>query len=113
MMALGFVVLAITASWISFMASASILAWMVLMFINRAGASLVEVTTESYFFKHTSGSDANIISFFRLTRPLALIAGSLVGSIALLYLPFNLIFVILGLLMAVSIFFVIPLRDTR
>ncbi len=113
MMALGFVILAVTASWISFMAGASIAAWMLLMFLNRAGASLVEVTTESYFFKHTKGSDANIISFFRLTRPLALIAGSLVGSVALLYLPFNLIFIILGLLMAFSIFFVIPLKDTK
>ncbi len=113
MMALGFVILALTASWISFMASASILAWMLLMFINRAGASLVEVTTESYFFKHTTGSDANIISFFRLARPLALMAGSLAGSVALLYLPFNLIFIVLALAMAMAIFFVIPLCDTR
>lgn len=113
MMALGFAVLAITASWISFMASASVVAWMLLMFLNRFGASLVEVTTESYFFKHTRGSDANIISFFRLTRPLALLFGSLTGSAALLFLPFNLIFIVLGFLMALSIFFVIPLVDTR
>ncbi len=113
MMALGFVILAITSSWVAFMAAASVVAWMLLMFINRAGASLVEVTTESYFFKHTTGSDANIISFFRLARPLALMAGSLTGSVALLYLPFNLIFIVLGFFMAAAIFFVIPLVDTR
>lgn len=113
MMALGFAVLAITSSWISFLGTASIAAWMVLMFLNRTGASLVEVTTESYFFKHTNGSDASIISFFRLTRPLAMMAGSLVGSLALLYLPFNLVFIVLALSMALAIFFVIPLVDTR
>ncbi len=113
MMALGFVVLAVTVSWISFMTSTTILAWMVLMFLNRIGASLVEVTTESYFFKHTDGGDANIISFFRLSRPLAFMAGSLIGSAALLYLPFNLIFIVLSILLASSIYFVIPLRDTR
>lgn len=113
MMALGFLVLGVTVSWISFMAGASVLAWMILMFINRGGASLVEVTTESYFFKHTNGSDADVISFFRLTRPLAIVAGSLIGSAALLYLPFNLIFIVLGFLMALSIFFVIPLEDTK
>ena len=113
MMALGFVILAVTVSWISFMTAASIVAWMLLMFINRFGASLVEVTTESYFFKHTKGTDADIISFFRLSRPLALLAGSLLGSITLLYLPFNLIFVVLGFFMAVAIFFVIPLEDTK
>ena len=113
MMALGFVILAVTVSWISFMTAASIVAWMLLMFINRFGASLVEVTTESYFFKHTKGTDADVISFFRLSRPLALLAGSLLGSITLLYLPFNLIFVVLGFFMAVAIFFVIPLQDTK
>ncbi len=113
MMALGFVILAITASWVSFMAAASIIGWMILMFINRFGASLVEVTTESYFFKHTQGTDANVISFFRLSRPLGLIVGSLSGSVALLYLPFNLIFVVLAFMMAISIFFVVPLQDTK
>jgi len=107
------VILAVTVSWISFMTAASIVAWMLLMFINRFGASLVEVTTESYFFKHTKGTDADVISFFRLSRPLALLVGSLLGSITLLYLPFNLIFVVLGFFMAVAIFFVIPLEDTK
>ncbi len=83
------------------------------MFINRFGASLVEVTTESYFFKHTQGTDANVISFFRLSRPLGLIVGSLSGSVALLYLPFNLIFIVLAFMMAISIFFVVPLQDTK
>lgn len=113
MMALGFLILAITVSWISFMAGATILAWMILMFLNRTGASFVEVTTESYFFKHTGGGDANIISFFRLSRPLAFMLGSLIGSASLLFLPFNLIFIVLSLLLAGAIYFVIPLQDTR
>ncbi len=113
MMASGFLILAVTSSWISFMATAPVIAWMVLMFINRVGASLVEATTEGYFFKHTKGTDANIMSFFRLTRPLATVIGSLTGSVALLYLPFNLIFVVLGFMMVPGIFFTIALRDTK
>jgi MFS family permease len=113
MMACGFLILAVTASWISFMAGAPVIAWMVLMFISRIGASLVEATTESYFFKHTTGTDANVMSFFRLTRPLAMVIGSLTGAIALLYLPFELIFIVLGLLMVPGIFFTTALKDTK
>ncbi len=113
MMAFGMVILAITAAAMSAITTASLVAWMVLMFISRIGASLVEATTESYFFKHTEGSDANVISFFRLTRPLAMVLGALLGSAALLYLPFQLIFVILGLAMVPGIFFTLALKDTK
>ncbi|MFT7506885.1 MAG: MFS family permease [Acidimicrobiales bacterium] len=113
MMAVGFLILAVTSSWISFMAEAPVVAWMILVFISRVGCSLVEATTESYFFKHTKGTDANIMSFFRLTRPLAMIAGALLGSATLLYLPFELIFIVLGLVMVPGIFFTIALNDTK
>ena len=113
MMAFGFLILAVSSSWISFMTSATVLAWMILMFISRIGASLVEATTESYFFKHTKGTDANIMSFFRLTRPLAMVVGSLLGTVALLYLPFQLIFIVLGLMMVPGIFFTLSLKDTK
>lgn len=113
MMAAGFVILAVSSSWITFMNDSSVLAWMILMFTTRLGASLVEATTESYFFKHTSGTDANIMSFFRLTRPLGTILGALSGSIALLYLPFELIFIVLGFLMLPGIFFTAQLKDTK
>ncbi len=112
MMATGFIIIAITSAWISFMVTASILAWIILMFISRIGASFVEATTESYFFKHTKGTDANIMSFFRLTRPLAMVAGAMMGTISLLFLPFQFIFIVLGFMMVPGIFFSLNLKDT-
>ena len=113
MMTVGFIVLAITTSWISFLTVASIVAWMGLMFASRLGASLVEATCESYFFKHTTGTDANIMSLFRLTRPLSTVLGSLLGSVALLYLPFQYIFLVLGGAMMVGTIFALSLHDTK
>lgn len=113
MMALGFVILALASASISFMAGTGVLGWMLLMFLSRIGASLVEVTTESYFFKHVDGKEANLISLFRLTRPLANLIGALVGSLALLFLPFNLIFVVLALIMASGVFITSLLTDTK
>jgi len=113
MMAVGFLILATTVGAIAFMSTTSIWPWIALMFVNRIGAALIEVTTESYFFKHTKGTDANLISFFRLTRPLGLIVGSLIGSAALLYLPFNLIFIVFALALIPGMLLTSTLHDTR
>lgn len=113
MMALGFLILGVSTVWISFLNTDEMIPWMVTMFLTRVGASFVEATTESYFFKHTTGSDANIISFFRITRPLAIIGGALLGSLALLYMPFQYIFVALGLSMSIGIVLSFFLVDTK
>lgn len=113
MMAFGFAILAISTSWFVFLDNTSVVVWMVAMFMTRVGASLVEVTTESYFFKHTHGKDTNLISLFRITRPLSYMFGALLGSIALHYLDFNILFVILGFLMIPGLFFAMALKDTK
>lgn len=113
MMAIGFLILALSVSSISFMTATSILPWMILAFISRIGASLTEVTTESYFFKKVDGQDANLMSVFRLTRPLAVLAGSLLGSICLAIMPFHLAFIVLGFVMVIGIFLALGIEDTR
>lgn len=113
MMALGFVVLALASATIFLMGSASVIAWMCLMFISRFGASLVEVTTESYFFKQVKGHDSNLISLFRLTRPLANLGGAVIGSLCLLFLPFEYMFIVLGFIMASGAFITLRITDTK
>lgn len=113
MMALGFVVLALCSASMTFFTSATIIWWMVLMFISRFGASLVEVTTESYFFKQVQGHDTNLISLFRLMRPLANLLGALVGSLSLFFLPINYIFIVLALIMASGAFITQRLTDSK
>ena len=113
MMALGLMILAIGTAWISFVTVPSVFVWSVIMFIVRVGASFVEVTTEVHFFKNTTSSDAQIISFFRVTRPLAYVAGALLASISLLYLPFNLLFVVFALTMIPAMFITLDIVDSK
>jgi MFS family permease len=113
MMAVGFVIIGVAVSWFAFIDSASIGLWMFAMFMTRVGAILVETTTESYFFKHTKGTDSNIISFFRITRPLSFVVGALFGSLALLYFPFSFLFILIGFLMIPGLFFTMALMDTK
>lgn len=113
MMALGFLLLALTSASVSYMVGFGVVGWMVLMFLSRIGASLVEATTESYFFKKVRGEDANLMSLFRILRPLANLVGALLGSLALLFLPLQLIFLVLGLVMTIGIFITLFLHDTK
>lgn len=113
MMALGFTVLAIASASLFYMQHAPVIAFMVLMFFSRFGASLVEVTTESYFFKQVKGHDSNLISLFRLMRPLGNLIGALAGSLALLFFPLSFIFVLLGIVMAAGTFITLRLTDTK
>ncbi len=118
MMAIGFVILAIASASITYMSAVGLVGWMLLMFFSRIGASLVEVTTESYFFKQVKGDQPNVISLFRLMRPLANLAGALVGSVTLYYLdkhgaPFSFMFFVLALVMASGVFITSFLTDTK
>jgi hypothetical protein len=113
MMGFGFLIMTVSISWMSFVDSTSVLIWSVIMFTIRVGASLVEATTESYFFKQTKSNDAQVISFFRVTNPLSYVIGALLGSLSLLYLPYNLLFVVFALLMIPAMFFTTNLKDTK
>ncbi len=113
MMALGLMIMAISTAWISFVSVQSVIMWAVVMFVTRIGASFVEVTTEVHFFKRTNSTDAQVISFFRVTRPLAYIAGAIIASLSLLYLPFNLLFVVIAFLMIPAMFVTLDIQDTK
>ncbi len=113
MMGIGFLIIIVSTSWMGFVTAADVLTWSVIMFITRVGASLVEVTTESYFFKQTKSSDAQIISFFRITRPLAYVVGAIIASLSLLFLPFNLLFIVFAAIMVPAMFFTTNLVDSK
>ena len=113
MMAVGFIVMMVSTIWIGFISTPSLIPWLVTMFLTRVGASLVETTTESYFFKQIEGSDANIIGFFRITRPLSDILGAMIGSLALLSVSFGGLFIVLGLLMFPGAILALMLEDSK
>jgi len=113
MMGFGFLIIIIATSWMSFVTVTSVAVWSLIMFTTRVGAALVEVTTESYFFKQTKSSDAQIISFFRITRPLAYVMGAVVASLTLLYVPFHLLFIVFAALMVPAMFCTLYIKDTK
>ena len=113
LLSIGFIITAIFTIIISFISIKSFILWAIILFMTRMGASLIEITTESYFFKHVKGGDTDIISFFRMTGPLAYIAGPIAAIISLQFLPFQYIFLVLGIIMFAGLKYSFVLKDTK
>ncbi|KKS27520.1 MAG: Arabinose efflux permease family protein [Parcubacteria group bacterium GW2011_GWC1_42_11] len=109
----GFIIMGISTAGISWITTSSVLFWAVLLFITRTGASAVEAMTESYFYKQVGPADAHIITFMRTTRATAYIIGPLIGYVALSFLDFHYLFLVLGILMLCAIPYSLTIKDTR
>lgn len=113
MLIIGFMLMAISTGALSFITSKSVLFWAVALFITRVGASVVEVMTESYFYKHVGPGDVPLISFMRTIRAAAYVVGPLIGTLVLYYLDSRFLFVVLGVVMMSAIPVALSIRDTK
>jgi len=110
---IGFLVIAGATASLSFIESTYFWFWVAILFVTRVGASCIEISTESYFFKHVDGNDAHLMSLFRMLRPVGYLVGPLLGSIFLAVMDFKMIFVSLAVLLFCGIAIVVPMKDTR
>jgi MFS family permease len=111
-MTIGFFIMGVSLLVIPFL-DKNIWVWMVVLFASRIGASFVEVSSESFFFRHVWKADTGLISIFRLTRPVSIILGSAVGALCLLILPFKALFLVLSILVFFGTQLSALLRETR
>ena len=91
---LGFFVMGLSLLSMPYLDSSFVL-WTSMLFLSRIGASLIEVMTDSYFFKHVDRKDTGLISIFRLMRPLAIILAAAVAGVAIALSSYLSIFFIL------------------
>jgi len=113
MLGLGFVIMAISTASLMFISEPIFWLWALVLFITRIGASMVEIMTETHFFKHVDGADTHIIGFFRNNRPIAYTVAPLFASAVLVFAEFNHLFLILGIIMLLGICFTMFLEDTK
>lgn len=112
-MSIGLIVIALSTALISFISDANFLLWTAILFTTRVGAAMIEIMTETYFFKKVDIVQANITSAFRTIRPLANIVSPIVAIILLPFISFKFIFAVLGLIMFVGLRYSLALEDTR
>ena len=102
LLVLGFAILSGATMLIPFIVGQNFVIWTAVLFITRVGASIVEVSSESYFFKHIHTDNAGFISLFRMTRALPYVIIPLVG-VLLSFIDFKYIFLVLGIIMTLGI----------
>lgn len=104
---IGAIIMGISTILVAFNHTNSIIVWAILLCMTRIGASLVESVSEIYFFTHVKEEDAHLLSLFRDMSPLSYLVAPLLGTAVLSLLPFNYLFIILGIIV-LSILYYVP-----
>ncbi|MES2088262.1 MAG: MFS transporter [Patescibacteria group bacterium] len=113
-MSIGFIIMALATGMIAFIQAKSFIMWTSILFMSRVGASMVEIMSETYFFKKVNSEKANIIGIFRTTRPWAYIAGPLLATVLFAFeLPIKYLFIVLAIIMFFGLYSSLELEDTR
>ncbi len=94
----GFLIMSISTILMSFITEPNLIIWTALLFISRIGASFVEVTTESYFFRHISTENASYVSIFRMARAIPYLIIPFISYIAIAFLGLQYVFLVMGIL---------------
>ena len=110
---LGFIILSISTCIITFTTTKNILIWAVILFATRVGASIVETTSEIYFFTHAKEEDSHLLGFFRDMSPVAYIVAPLLGTVVFLFFPFKYLFLILSLIILIGIYYIPKLKHNH
>ena len=87
--------------------------WLWILLLSRIGASLVEIMTESYFFKKINEDDVGMLSVFRFVRPLGIVLGTVIAVVSLQIFSFEKIFFVLAVIIFWGMKEGLYLRDTR
>lgn len=104
LMIIGLIIMGCATLFVSHAPSLSIATLTLVFFMTRVGASIVEVSTESYFFKCVHHDDTGSIGFFRNTYPFAYILAPLVASLVLKFGSMSSLFPILSIICFLGVF---------
>lgn len=112
-MGAGIIIIAICTVAIGFITSNAFWVWAAALSLTRVGASMVQVTTESYFFKKINKDDTNKISVFRNALPIAMLVAPAIASGFLGLVSLSELFIILGALVLLALIPNYKLNDTK
>ncbi len=108
----GFGIISIATMTISFVDIKNFWLWVLILFMTRVGASMIEIMSETYFFKKIDEEDLNMISFFRTLRPIISLFFPVLASGLLIFIDIKYLFLILGIFMLYGIKYSLAIKDT-
>lgn len=106
--------MAVSTALISFVECNSVIVWMIVLFMTRIGAAIIELMRDSYFYKQIDVSDIDMIDFFRTTKSVAYIMAMLIFGLFLFIFPsYQSTFLLLGAIVLTGLIPALKLKDTR
>lgn len=111
LLSIGIIIMSLSTLVISTISDKNIALWALIMFMTRIGASIIETTSEIYFFTHIKEEEAYLLGMFRDMGPISTIIAPIVATIILLFVPFKFIFVALGILILFGFYYIPKLKN--
>lgn len=109
----GFLIISVSTAAMSLFSAPVVYLWMFLLFLTRIGASIIQVMRDAYFYKKIGPQDIDLIDYFRTTKSIAYIMGTMFFSLFLVVLPLKMVFLMLAVLMFTALSPVLRLHDTK
>lgn len=107
---IGFIIISVSTFLIAGITTKSIILWAIVLFITRVGASIIETTSEIYFFTHIKEEEAYLLSIFRDMNPVAYLIAPILGTVVFIFLPFKFLFIILGIILLSGLYYIPHLK---
>jgi len=108
---LGFAIMAVSTMMIPFIQGQNFILWTMILFVTRIGACLVEVSSDSFFFKHVSPGNAGFISFYRMTRSLPYLVSPAIVGLTIMFIDIKYTFLVLGIILLSGLRYALMLKD--
>ena len=110
---IGIIIMSLSTLSISFIVSTSVALWAFIMFMTRMGASIIETTSEVYFFTHVKEEDTYLLSIFRDMSPVSYIIAPLISTLIFIVLPLKFLFAILGVIILSGLYYIPHLKHNH
>jgi MFS family permease len=110
---IGFIIIIISTFLIAGINTKSIIIWAMILFMTRVGASIIETTSEIYFFTHIKEEETYLLSIFRDMTPVAYIIAPIISTLVFLFLPFNFLFIILSIVLLSGLYYIPQLKTNE
>lgn len=110
---LGFIILSASTTLLMLAHPASVALYALIFFATRTGAAMVEITTETNFFRNVGVGSTSAITLFRMTNAIGGLIGVALAAIALYFVDLPLLFAIFGLFVLIGIPAARHIKDSR
>jgi MFS family permease len=113
MLNIGFIIMSCACIILTLIGNASAFIFTITLLGSRIGASMVEIMTETYFYKQIDATDAHLVSAFNAIKPIGYVLGPAIASLLFVFVDFRFMFMALGILVLCALIPVYILKDTK